>query len=148
MADVSKTGTPSLSTPAPTKESLITGLIAGEAVAGGDAVYLKTSDGRCWLTLGAAAAEAAEGIGLACVAASAGEPLTVARFGSGVCFGYGPNVAGTATPAGDLLFIGTLAGALANSVTTGGDIAVAWALGDGRICLATPPYANAPAAAT
>lgn len=138
MANVSKTGTPTLSTPAPTKESLITGLLAGEDLAGGDAVYLKTSDGKWWRANGTSANEAAEGVGLVCTPASADEPATIARFGSGVCFGYGPNVTGTATPAGNLLYLGTSAGALANAATTGGVYPVAMALGDGRIMLDVP----------
>lgn len=148
MADVSKTGTPSLSTPAPRPPETITGLLAGEAIAAGDAVYLKTSDGLVYLADGSAADELAEAIGLACTAVSSGEPITIARFGSGLMFAYGPNVSGTATPAGNLLYIGAAAGSLANAATTGGDIAVAWSVGDGRICLDTPPFANAPAAAT
>jgi len=140
MANVSKTGTPTISTPAPTKESLLTGLLAGEALAGGDAVYVKTSDGALWIATGAALNEAAEAIGLVCTPASAGEPATVALFGSGIMFGYGPNVSGTATAAGTALYLGT-GGALANAATTGGIFPVAWAVGDGRICLQTPPWA-------
>lgn len=138
MADVSKTGTPTLSTPAARPPETITGLLAGEAVAGGDAVYLKTSDGKFWKTLSAAVAEAAEGIGLVCTAASADEAVTVARFGSGLMFAYGPNVAGTPTPAGNLLYIGAVAGSLANAASTGGVNAVAMAMGDGRIMLDVP----------
>lgn len=149
MAEIAKTGTPTLSTPWPAKESLITGLLAGEALAGADIVYLKTSDGKWWKATGAMANEAAEAIGLTCTAASADEPVTVARFGSGIMFGYGPNTGGTATAAGTVLYLsGTNAGLFADAASTGGDIGLAWVVGDGRICLDTPPFAHAPAAAT
>jgi hypothetical protein len=148
MAEVDRTGTPSISTPWPSKESLITGLLAGEVLAGGDVVYLKTSDNAWWKATGAAANEAAEAIGMVCTAASAGEAVTVARLGSGIMFGYGPVEDDTTTPIGGgaLLFLsGTVAGGLADAPSTGGDIAIAWVVGDGRICLDTPPFAHAPA---
>lgn len=139
MANVSKTGTPTISTGAPPPTSMLTGLLAGEAIAAGDAVYIKTSDGKLWIATGAAATEPAEAIGLACVPASADEPLTVALFGSGLMFAYGPNIAGTATAAGTPLFLGT-GGLLADAATTGGVAAVAFVVGDGRICLRRPAW--------
>lgn len=139
MANVSKTGTPSLSTPAPRPPETLTGLLAGEALAAGDAVYIKTSDGKLWIATGAAVAEAAEAIGLVCAPASADEAVTVALFGSGLMFAYGPNIAGAATAAGTPLFLGT-GGLLADAATTGGLVAVAWVAGDGRICLQRPAW--------
>jgi hypothetical protein len=111
-------------------------------VAGGDIVYLKTSDAKAWLASGASANEAAEAIGLVCTAASADEPLTIARFGSGLMFAYGPNISGTPVAAGSKLYLGT-GGAFASTPSTGGTIAVAWVVGDGRICLETPWWAIA-----
>lgn len=139
MANVAKTGTPTISTPAPTKESMLTGLLAGELLAGGDAVYIKTSDGKLWKATGAAATEPAEAIGLVCTPASADEAVTVGLFGSGLCFGYGPTVGGVAVAAGSVLFLGT-GGALADAATTGGTVGVAVVLGDGRIMLRRPAW--------
>lgn len=130
MAEVTRTGTPTISTPFPGKEHFIVGLKAGEAIAGGDAVYIK-SDGLVWKATGAAANAAAVCVGFAAMAASVGEAVTVAR---GVMFGYGPNVAGTPTAAGAPLYLsGTAPGGLADAASTGGTAAIAYAVGDGRI---------------
>jgi len=131
MAEVSKTGTPTISTPDPGYEHGITGLLAGEAIAGGDACYIKASDGFVYKATGAAANEAARVAGFAATPASTGYAVTLFH---GVNFGYGPNVAGTPVAGGTPLFLsGTVAGGLADAASTGGTVAIAHALGDGRI---------------
>lgn len=131
MAEVSKTGTPSISTPWPTPEHIVSGLLAGEAIAGGDACYIKASDGKIWKATGAAANEAARVAGFAAKAASAGEAVTLFH---GVNFGYGPNVAGTPSANGAPLFLsGTVAGGLADAASTGGTVAIAWVIDSSRI---------------
>jgi hypothetical protein len=139
MAEVSKTGTPSISTPWPAKESLITGLLAGEDLAGLDAVYLKASDGKIWKATGAAATRPAAVLGFAAKAASEGEACTVIVANSNVMVGYGPNISGTAVAADTLLYLsGTVAGGLADAASTGGIYPIAYALGDGRIMIGAP----------
>lgn len=131
MAEVSKTGTPSLSTPDPGYEHGITGLVAGEAIAGGDACYIKASDGAVYKATGAAANEAARVVGFAAKAASLGEAVTLFHH---VNFGYGPNITGTAVAGGVPLYLsGTVAGGLADAASTGGTAPIAFAYGDGRI---------------
>jgi len=130
MAEVTRTGTPTISTPFPGKEHFIVGLKAGEAIAGGDALNIRP-DGLVWKATGAAANAGAVVCGFAAMAASVGESVTVAR---GLMIGYGPNVAGTPTAPGAPLFLsGTVAGGLADAASTGGTTAIAYAVGDGRI---------------
>jgi hypothetical protein len=135
MAEVSKGVTPSLSTPVPRPPDLIVGLIAGEDIAAGDAVYLK-NDGKIWKATGAAANAAAKVIGFATGAAKTGEAVTVARVNSGIMFGYKPQVSGTDVAAGTALYLsGTVPGGLADAASTGGTAPIAIAIGDGRIML-------------
>lgn len=53
MSVVAKSGTPSITTAAPPTNCSLSGIIAGEAIAAGDAVYLKTSDGKAYKSSGA-----------------------------------------------------------------------------------------------
>ena len=55
MAAISKSGTPSLSTAIPPTTNSLSGLYAGEAIAAGDACYIKTSDGKVYRSIGTAA---------------------------------------------------------------------------------------------
>lgn len=131
MAEVSKTGTPTISTATPGPEHYISGLLAGEAIAGGDACYIKAADGKVYKATGAAANEAARVAGIAATAASLGEAVTLFH---GVMFGYGPNVTGTpSSPGAPLYLSGTVAGGLADAASTGGTVAIAHVIGDGRI---------------
>lgn len=132
MAEVTKTGTPSICTPYPAKEHLITGLIAGESLAAADAVYIKAADGLVWKATGAANDALARVVGFVTKAASVGEACTIAHH---VNFAYGPNVSGTASAPGAPLFLsGTVAGGLADAASTGGLLAIAVVLDtDGRI---------------
>lgn len=129
MAEVTKTGTPSLSTPYPGPEHRLT-LTAGEAIAAGDACYIK-SDGKAWLATGAAANAAAKVYGFALGVASAEAPVTLARA---VNIAYGPKVSGTAVAEGtDLFLSGTVAGGLADAASTGGTAVIALVIDDVRI---------------
>lgn len=109
MAAVPKSGTPSLASVTNQVNSLA-GLLAGEAIAAGDACYIK-SDGKVWIATGAAANAAAKVYGFAAQAASVGEAVTLVwdcrfRYGAGM------------TP-GMQLFLST-GGALVDAATTGG----------------------------
>lgn len=111
MAQVAKSGTPSLCTPSPPSNCRISGLLAGEAIAAGDLLYLK-SDGKLWLANGTSANAAAKVVGMAAQAASVGEAVTAYydvhfRYGSGM------------TP-GALLYLSATAGTIADGATTGG----------------------------
>src|SRR5687768_9783795 len=110
MAVIAKSGTPSLSS-VTTQVNSLSGLLAGEAIAAGDACYIK-SDGKAWLATGAAANAAAKVYGYACQAASVGEAVTLAYD---VRFRYGAGL----TP-GAQVFLSATAGTLSDVATTGG----------------------------
>lgn len=123
MADIAKSGTPSLATVLPCATHKLT-LEAGEAIAAGDACYVK-SDGKLWKSTGAAANAAAVVDGFALSAAAAGEALTVAH---GVRLEYGSGL----TP-GAGYFLSANAGLLADAASTGGTVVVARAVDATRI---------------
>jgi hypothetical protein len=110
MADIAKSGTPSLST-VTTQVNSLAGLIAGEAIAAGDACYIK-NDGKAWKSTGAAANAAAQVYGFAAQAASVNEAVTLVydvriRYGAGL------------TP-GTKVFLSATAGLIGDAATTGG----------------------------
>lgn len=96
----------------------ITGLIAGENLDVAAPCYIKSSDGKVYMSNGTAANEAAEIVGFTPRAAKAGQAITL--FGKGARFGYGSGL----TP-GDKLFIGATAGRLDTAATTGDAVGVA-----------------------
>lgn len=124
MADIAKSGTPSISTTVPCPAHHISGLVAGEAIAAGDMCYVK-SDGKVWRSIGTAANAAAKTAGMALQAAAVGEGVSVY---SGVNVRYGAAL----TP-GAPYYIGAAAGALADAATTGGTAPVAFAIDAARI---------------
>lgn len=99
MALITKNGTPSLSSPTPSRENTITGLHAGEAIAAGDICGI-AEDGRIMKADGTEIVPR----GIAAGRAAAGDPLTLYI---GVNFHYGANL----TPGADL-FLGTDPGSL------------------------------------
>lgn len=132
MAEVTKgVSAPSPSTPYPGKEHLITGLVAGETLAQGDACYIASS-GKVMRSTGAAANAAAKVVGWASTATILDDAVTLFR---GINIAYSPLVGGNAVAAGTELFLsGTVAGGLADAASTGGTIAIALVLDtDGRI---------------
>ena len=137
MAEATKgTTNPTLSTPWPSAESLITGLYAGEDLGFADVVYLKQSDNKVWKATGAAANAAARAIGFTTNRCKAGDPITLIRKGSGVMIGYQPIISAAAAPAAARLYLsGTVPGGLADAASTGGTEILAWVVGDGRICV-------------
>lgn len=124
MGDIAKSGTPSLSTVQPQPANRISGLLAGEAIAAGDACYIK-SDGLVWKATGAAANAAAKVRGFAAEAAAVGEAVTLLH---GVTIRYGSGL----TPGADY-FLSTNAGLLSTTSTTGGTAPVAFAVDATRI---------------
>lgn len=110
MATIPKTGVPSLSGQDPAV--IISGLIAGEAIAAGDPCYI-AADGTAMksngTTLNAAAAKCD---GMAAGAAPAGEGVTLYNMCE---FRYGAGM----TP-GTRIFVSATAGLLSDAATTGG----------------------------
>ncbi len=123
MAEIAKSGKPSLSSTLVAEENKLSGHLAGEAIAEGDALYLHT-DGRLYRATGAVANAAARVRGFAQKAASAGEAVTGYR---NVRMRYGTGM----TPGVPLYLSGTVAGGLADAASTGGTTPVAYVLGDG-----------------
>lgn len=120
MADVAKSGTPSLSTVTPCHAHSIVGLVAGEAIAVADACYIK-SDGKVWRSTGAAATAPAKVRGFPMQAAAVNEPITLL---AGVNVRYGAGM----TPGQDLFLSGAVAGALADAASTGGTAPIGFAI--------------------
>lgn len=127
MAEIAKSGTPSLSTALPGPENTIGGLLAGEAIAAGDACYIK-NDGKVWRATGAAANAAARVRGFAAREASSGEAVTLLRD---VTFRYGAGL----TPGADVFLSGTVDGGLADAASTGGTDAIGFVVDATRIRL-------------
>ena len=99
----------------------ITGLFAGEALDVAAPCYIKSSDGKVYMSNGTAANEAAEIVGFTPRAVKSGQPLTV--FGKGTRFNYATGL----TP-GDKYYIGATAGRLDTATTTGDSVGVAQAI--------------------
>lgn len=123
MADIAKSGTPSLCSVVPPQSQQFT-LKAGEAIAAGDVCYIK-SDGLAWKSNGTAATAPAKCDGMAAEACAVGEAVTLFfdvnfRYGSGL------------TP-GARYYVSTNAGLLSDAATTGGTAPVAFAVDATRI---------------
>lgn len=119
MANLTKGTNLSLASVLPSSTSRISGLTAGEALAKGDACYIK-SDGLVWRSNGTSANAAARFKGLAATACAVGEGVTLL---SNCAFDYGSSL----TPGADY-YVSATAGALSDSSTTGGTTPVAFAL--------------------
>lgn len=133
MADIAKSGSPSLSTlgPAPGSGKLPT-LYAGEAISAGDACYIK-SDGKVWKATGAAANAAAKVRGFAPMDCPSGEAITLLF---NCTFRYGASL----TPGADVFLSGATAGALADAASTGGTAPIGYCIDATRIYLYQSRY--------
>ncbi len=125
MAALAKSGTPSQCSPTPTREHTLAGWLAGEAIAAGDACYIKT-DGKIWLSTGAAANAAAVVDGFASAAAAVGEAVTL-YFD--VHFHYGAGM----SPGINHYLSGTVPGGLDTVASTGGTQIVARTISATRV---------------
>lgn len=117
----------SLATRQPPANCVITGLLAGETIAAGDACYIKTSDGRIWRSTGAAANAAAVVDGFAAENCTAGEALSLYY---NVHFNYS---AGALSPGTPYYLSGTTAGGLDTATSTGGTTVIARAIDASRV---------------
>jgi hypothetical protein len=97
-------------------------LLAGEDLDIAAPCYIKSSDGKAYMTNATAANEAAEVVGFTARAVKSGQPVTL--FGSGTRFRY---AASGLTP-GDLYYAGATAGRLDTAATTGDAMGVAMAV--------------------
>ena len=124
MATIAKSGTPSLSSVLPPQSQQIAGLLAGEAIAAGDACYIRT-DGKIWKSVGTAANAAAKVDGFAAEVCAVNEAVTLFHD---VNFRYGAGL----TP-GARYFVSATAGALDDAATVGGTGSVGFAIDATRI---------------
>lgn len=124
MADIAKSGTPSLASVLPPANHRISGLLAGEAIAAWDACYIK-SDGKIWRSNGTSANAAAKCDGFAFAASAVGEAVTL-YFGVNAQYGAGM------TP-GARLYVSATAGALSDAATTGGTAPVGFVVDATRV---------------
>lgn len=125
MAELAKSGTPSLCSVLPPQSQTISGLLAGEAIAAGDACYIK-SDGKIWRSTGAAVNAAAEVHGFAAQSASTGKPVTLLFD---VNFNYGSGM----TPGTKFYLSAATLGGLADAATMGGTKPVVFAVDATRL---------------
>lgn len=132
MANITRSGVPSVASALPCAAHKITGLLAGEAIAGGDACYIK-SDGLVWRSIGTTTNAAAKVDGFAATTAPSGEAVTLYH---GVVFGGFASL----TPGARFYVSATSAGYLNDSATTGGTGAVATAITSGRILVSRSTY--------
>jgi hypothetical protein len=133
MAQIAKSGTPSLATIEPGREHKIGGRLAGEAIAAGDACYIKASDGRIYKSTGAAVNAAAKVRGYAATAASIGRAVTLFF---GVVFRYGAGL----TPGADVFLSAVTPGTLSDIATVGGTVPIGYVIDDTRIFLDRSDY--------
>lgn len=99
----------------------ITGLLAGEDLDIAAPCYIKSADGKVWMSDATAANEAAEVVGFTPRAVKSGQPVTL--FGAGARFQYGSSL----TP-GAIYYIGATAGRLDDGATAGDSAGVAYAI--------------------
>jgi hypothetical protein len=124
MAVIAKSGTPSLSSVLPGQDKTISGLLAGEAIAAGDACYIK-SDGKIWKSDGTSANAAAKVDGFALRAAAVNEAVTLV-FDVNIRYGAGM------TP-GARIYLFTTAGLIGDGATTGGTAPIGFVVDATRI---------------
>lgn len=131
MATIAKTGQPSMCSVLPPQSQQTAGLKAGEAIAAGDACYIK-SDGKIWKSNGTAANAAAKVHGWAAEAAAVGEAVTL-FFDVELHYGVG------LTP-GTAYFLSATAGAIDDAATIGGTAPIAYAIDATRIAVMRSRY--------
>ena len=108
----------------------LTDLIAGEDLDAVAPCYIKTSDGKIYMSNGTNDDEAAEFVGFTPTAIKAGNPVTL--FALGARFKYG-----TSLSPGAYFYIGATAGRLDTAATTGGGSKIARVIDDTDIqCIA------------
>lgn len=125
MAAVTMTAGPSLASVLPPQNCQIAGLLAGEAIPAGSLCYIK-SDGKIWLSTGAAANAAAKVDGIALQAAAVGESCTIYRH---VVVRYGAGL----TPGARLYLAVGAGGTIGDAASTGGTAPIGYVVDATRI---------------
>lgn len=131
MAQIAKSGTPSLCSVLPNGADVLAGRVAGEDLGAFDACYIK-SDGLIWKSTGTAANAAAKVHGYAPKATKAGQPVTLYKnirveYGSGL------------TP-GATIYLSATAGTLSDAATTGGSAPIGFVVDATRVYLDASRY--------
>lgn len=127
MAAVTRSANVSMDTVSGSKAGTISGKLAGEAIAKGDACYIKGSDGKIYKAINTALNEAANFYGLAADKADANEAVTL--YSAPSIWEYSD---GLLTP-GAVLYLGAVAGGLDTAAGTGHPTPVAHAVDTQRI---------------
>lgn len=135
MAEIAKTGTPSLASLLPNGADNLSGLIAGEALGAFDACYIKQSDGKVYKSTGAAINAAAKVRGYAQFATAAGEAVTLLK---NVRVRYATDL--SALIGANVFLSGTVVGGLADAASTGGTAAIGFVVDKTRIQLNESNY--------
>lgn len=131
MAQIAKSGTPSLASLLPQGADVLAGLLAGEALDHFDACYIK-SDGKVWKSNGTSANAAAKVDGYASKATAVNEAVTLyknvrVRYGAGM------------TP-GTRVYLSATAGTLSDAATTGGTAPIGFVVDATRVHLDVSRY--------
>ena len=121
MSLVARATTPSMDASTGMFAPQITGLVAGEDLDIAAPCYIKSSDGKVYMSNGTAANEAAKFHGFAPRACKSGQAVTL--FALGTRFSYG-----TGLTIGEKYYIGATAGWLDGAATTGDSVGVAAAI--------------------
>ena len=132
MAEIAKSGTPSLSTPLPDASHRISGLFSGDTIAAGDACYINSA-GAVMRATGAAANAAAKVRGWAAQAAASGESITLV-FETAMRYGA------ALTPGTTYFLSGATAGGIADAASTGGTGQIAFAIDATQIWVERSKY--------
>lgn len=127
MALVTRLATASMDASTGMYAPQITGLLAGADIDVAAPCYIKTSDGKVYMSDGTAATEPAEFAGFSARATKLGQPVTL--FSLGARFRY----AAFSGQAGDKLYIAATAGRLDTAATAGDAVGVARVINDSDI---------------
>lgn len=109
----------------------LSALVAGEDLDAAAPCYIKTADGKVWMSDGTAANEAAEIMGFTPRSYKAGMAVTL--VGAGAVFFYSDDFSADSVAAGDVVFISATAGELDTGATTGDAVGVAAVLDNEHI---------------
>ena len=127
MAEIQKTGLPSISTVLPDDANRISGdIFAGENLGACDACYINPADGKVYRSNGAAVNAAAKVRGFSATTAKAGQATSLYH---GVNFAYGTGL----VPGTSLYVSAAVLGGLTDTPTAGGTGEVAFVVDSTRI---------------
>lgn len=127
MAEIVKSGIPSISTVLPDSADRIAGdIFAGENLGAGDACCINPADGLVYRSSGAVSGDAAQVHGFTAIPAKTGDATTLYM---GVNFRYSANL----TPGRRMYLSGTVLGGLADAPSAGGTAPIGFTVDGTRI---------------